>query len=74
MDFVRTNNIQLLKETEGDRRSSEGRVGLRCYSMTIKENDNKEDTNKEDDDKDDKDVHQFNNKRRRYVKVSSLCQ
>ena len=42
--------------------------------MTKKKDDNKEDTNKEDDDKDDTDVHQCNNKRRRYVKVSSLCQ
>ena len=49
---------------EGDRRSSEGRVCLGIYPMTIKEDDDKENDNKEkndredDDDKEDDDVHQ----------------
>ena len=39
--------------------------------IPIKQMTTQEYDDKKDDDKDDKDVHQFNNKRRRYVKVST---
>ena len=47
-----------LTYAEGDRRSSEGRVGLGIIQWWYKKDDDKKDDDKEEDDKKDDNVHQ----------------